>query len=104
VEEHAGAADLPHGPLFGVSDYAVFHGMAEKAGFRDSAVRELPTAWRTPSVDSFLAAFGDWANLEIFPADVRSAIENTVRERAGGYLDGGVYTMPNPAILISAVK
>jgi len=104
VEEHAGAADLPHGPLFGVSDFTVFHGMARDAGFRDSSVKEIPIAWRTHSIDSFLAAFRDWANLEAFPRDVRHAIECTVRERAGAYRRDDVFTMPNPAILVSAVK
>ena len=104
VEEHAGAAELPNGPLFGVSDFAVFHTMARDAGFRDSSVRELQIAWRTDSIDPFLSAFRDWANLEEFPTDVRSAIEATVRERASVYRRGDVFEMPNPAILVSAVK
>jgi len=104
VEEHAGVAELPHGPLFGVSDFAVFHEMTRDAGFRDSSVKELQIAWRTHSIDSFLAAFRDWANLEAFPNDVRYAIEGTVRERAGVYRRGDSFTMPNPAILMSAVK
>jgi len=104
VEEHAEAAELPHGPLFGVSDFAVFHGMAAQAGFRDSAVRELPIAWRTPSLDSFLAAFRDWANLEAFPSDVQRAIEASVREQGAAYRRGEVFTIPNPAILVTAVK
>jgi len=104
VEEHAGAAELPHGPLFGVSDFAVFHGMAADAGFRDSSVQELQIAWRTPSIDSFLAAFRDWAHLEVFPSDVRHAIEGTMRERAGAYRSSDTFTIPNPAILVSAAK
>lgn len=104
VEEHIGTAELPHGPLFGVSDFAVFHGMATAAGFRDSSVRELQIAWQTPSIDSFLAAFRDWANLEVFPSDVRHAIEGAVRERAGAYRSGDIFTIPNPAILVSAAK
>jgi SAM-dependent methyltransferase len=104
VEEHAGTAELPHGPLFGISDFTVFHKIARDAGFGDSSVRELQLAWRTHSIDSFLAAFRDWANLEAFPNDVRQAIEATVRERSGAYRHGDTFTMPNPAILVSAVK
>jgi ubiquinone/menaquinone biosynthesis C-methylase UbiE len=59
VEEHAGAAELPHGPLFGVSDFTVFHEMVRDAGFRDSSVRELQIAWRTHSIDSF------WSGLAV---------------------------------------
>ena len=104
VEAHAGAAELPHGPLFGVSDFAVFHAMARDAGFRDSSVRELQIAWRTDSIDSFLAAFRDWAALDTFPTEIRNSIESTVRENAAAYRHGDAFTMPNPAILVSAVK
>jgi hypothetical protein len=104
VEEHAGSAELPHGPLFGVSDFAVLQSIAHGAGFRDPSVRELDIAWRTPSLDPFLAAFRDWANLVAFPKNVQDAIEVTVRERATAYRSGGDFTMPNPAILLSALK
>lgn len=104
VEEHAGEAELPHGPLFGVSDFAVFHRMAHQAGFRDSSVKELDIAWRTRSLEPYLTSFRDWANLGAFPENVRDAIEETVQKRAVGYRSNGSYTLPNPAILISAVK
>lgn len=104
VEEHAGAAELPHGPLFGVSDFAVFHDMLQEAGFRDTSVKELDISWQTRSLEPYLTAFRDWANLEAFPEDVRNAIETTVRERAPAYKADGIFTMPNPAILISATK
>lgn len=104
VEEHAGAAELPNGPLFGVSDFAVFHRMARDAGFRGSSVRELPIAWQTPSLESFLAAFRAWANLDTFPTDISNVIEATVRKNAGVYRRGDAFTMPNPALLVSAIK
>lgn len=104
VEEHGGAAELPHGPLFGVSDFEVFHQMLGDAGFRDCRVHELQIAWRMRSIDSLLAAFRDWADMEAFPSDVRDVIEGTVRERAGAYLRGDAFVIPNPAILMSAVR
>lgn len=104
VGEHAGTAELPHGPLFAVSDFQVFHQMLRDAGFRDSSVRELQTVWRMHSIDSFLAAFRDWAQLDAFPNDVRDRIEATVRERATAFRSGDILEMPNPAILLSAAK
>lgn len=103
-EAHAGAAELPHGPLFGVSDFAFYHRMAREAGFHDSSVKELPIVWQTPSLDPYLASFGDWANLDIFAQDIQAAIQATVRESAAAYQSNGLYTLPNPAILVSAVK
>ncbi len=37
VEEHANPEELPHGPLFGVSEFDVFHRMMSDVGFRDPA-------------------------------------------------------------------
>lgn len=104
VEEHAGSAELPHGPLFGVSDFDVFHQMAADAGFRDSSVTEIPIAWRTPSIDYYLDSFRDWADLNAFPESICQQIESTVQARAESYRSGNGYALPNPAILITAVK
>ena len=78
--------------------------MLREAGFCDSSVRELPTVWRMRSIDFFLAAFREWAQLDAFPIDVRDKIEATVRERARTYRSSDGFTVPNPAILLSAVK
>jgi len=104
VAELAAYAELPHGPLFGVSDFDVFRQMMNDAGFRDPAVSELPIAWRTASIDSFLGAFSDWADLSAVPREIRDRIEATITERAIAYRSGNTFVMPNPAILISAVK
>ncbi|UCF37681.1 MAG: class I SAM-dependent methyltransferase [Acidobacteriota bacterium] len=104
VEEHCGASELPHGPLFGVSDFEFLHTMVRDTGFCESSVRELDIAWRLGSLEPFLAAFGAWANMDAFPSEIRTAIEDTVRERANDYVSDDGFVMPNPAILISAVK
>jgi ubiquinone/menaquinone biosynthesis C-methylase UbiE len=104
VTEHAGTAELPNGPLFGISDFDVFHQMLRDAGFRDSSVRELRIVWRMRTIDSFLAAFGDWAQLDTFPTDIRDRIDATVRERAVAYRTSDGFAIPNPAILLSAAK
>ena len=104
VEEHAGSAQLPHGPLFGISDFDVFRQMIRDAGFRESHVHEIDIAWRTPDIETYLNSFADWANLEEFPESTRGAIESTVRESAEQHRSGALFVLPNPAILVSAVK
>jgi SAM-dependent methyltransferase len=98
------AGELPHGPLFGVSDFEVFRGMAGRAGFRDPIVQELPIYWTMSSIDSFLGAFADWAHMEALPENIRAAVEASVRQGAVAYQSAGKLRIPNPAILISAVK
>ena len=104
MERQGLAGELPHGPLFGVSDFLVYEGMATAAGFRDPLVRELPIAWTMSSVDSLLAAFGDWANLEALSSGTRRAVECDIRQASRSYESGGKLTIPNPAILVSARK
>lgn len=104
MEKHSGPHELPYGPLFGVSDFAVFHRMLHEAGFRDTSVTELDISWRMSSIDSFLHAFRDWANMDVFPSTVRDAVEETVREGARAFESGGVLAIPNPAILVAATK
>jgi SAM-dependent methyltransferase len=104
VGEHGNAQELPHGPLFGVSDFEVFHRLLREAGFRQPAVAELPIAWRMSSIDSLLAAFADWAGMDTFPPTMRAAIEASVRDKARAYEARGALMIPNPAILASAVR
>ncbi|MCA9751213.1 MAG: methyltransferase domain-containing protein [Gemmatimonadetes bacterium] len=101
VGEHAGAAELPHGPLFGVSDHDVFHRLATDAGFSATRITDLPLAWWTRSLDPYWRAFHAWAGLDAMPAQTRDAIEGTVRKNADAYRAGEGFVIPNPAILIS---
>ena len=104
VEQHGSPEELPHGPLFGVSDFEVYHGMMGDAGFHNSSVTELAISWKTSSIETILHSFGDWAQMETFPESVRNAIETAVQENAKSYESGGTLTIPNPAILVSATK
>ena len=104
VEEHAGAAELPHGPLFGVSEFDAFRDLVAGAGFRDSHVEEIEIAWRTPTLDTVLAAFSDWAAMDTFPDDVSAKIRDSVRRNGLDFQRDGEFVMPNPAILVSATK
>lgn len=101
---HMGTAELPNGPLFGVSDFAVFDRLVRAAGFRDATVAEVPIAWRTTSIDTVIAGFAAWAQMDAWPTAGRAAVEADVRVAARAYETDGVLTMPNPVILVAAVK
>jgi SAM-dependent methyltransferase len=103
MEEHADL-ELPHGPLFGVSDFTTFHKMLRNAGFHDSAVTELNLVWRISSIDSYLDACRAWSNLDALPDSKQAAVEAAVRDSAKKLATGGLLTVPNPAILATAVK
>ena len=92
VAAHLGTAELPNGPHFGVSDFAAYDRLVRAAGFGDATTEEVPIAWRTASVDTVLADFGDWAQMDAWPAGGRA------------YEVEGVLTIPNPVILVAAVR
>lgn len=103
MEKHSNL-ELPHGPLFGVSDPTTFHDMLNRAGFHDSSVSDLEIEWRISSIDTYLSVFRAWANLDALAESVRTAVETTVRESANGLNKEGVLALQNPAILIFARK
>lgn len=104
VEEHAGGAELPHGPLFGVTDPETLAALFTDAGFSDVSIERLPTVWRMESVDSLLRAFRTWAQLDTFPKEIQTSIEASVRSAASAYEKDGGLEIPNPMLLISATK
>ena len=104
IEKHGNLQDLPHGPLFGMSDFDVFHRMVREAGFHDSTVTEHDIAWQVGSAEQLLESFAAWAQMDAYPKSVREAVENTVRENAKPFESDGTLTLPNPAILVSATK
>lgn len=104
VEEHAGAAELPHGPLFGVTDSEALSALFVNAGFSDVTIERVPAKWRMNSVDVLLRAFGTWAQLDTFPRDLQTAIEDSVRSAASAYESGDGLEIPNPMLLIAGTK
>lgn len=104
VQAHAEAVELPHGPLFGVSDFDVFRSMLQEAGFRESQVIELKIAWRMTNINPLLDGFVDWSNMTTFPNTMREAIESSVREASVAYENNGQLVIPNPVILVSATR
>lgn len=104
VEEHAGSAELPHGPLFGVTDDETLSSLFTTAGFSDVEIETIETTWKMPTIDPLLRAFGTWAQLDSFPADTRTAIEASVRAAARAYETEAGLAVPNPMLLIAASK
>lgn len=104
VEEHAGAAELPHGPLFGITDEEALAQLFTDAGFSDVSFETVDTSWRMTSVESLLRAFATWAQLDSFPIGTRRAIEESVCSAAAAYDTGDGLTIPNPMLLIVATK
>lgn len=104
MENHAEAVELPHGPLYGVSDFNLFREMMQKAGFHDVTIIDLDITWKISSIESYLEVFKAWGNLYELTDSIRTAVEMEVRESAQQLESGGTLELSNPAVLVSAVK
>jgi len=104
VEAHGSLEDLPHGPLFGVTDLSIYKDMLGQAGLTDFAFAMEPTMWHAPSADPVVRSFWNWGNMSTLPADVWGRIESATRENLRAYERDGALAMPHEALIGSAAR
>jgi ubiquinone/menaquinone biosynthesis C-methylase UbiE len=104
VEEHHTVDDLPHGPLFGVTDLDIHSGMLENGGLCNPEFEFKEFTWKTESPMPVLNSFVGWANLASFPEDLRRKIEETTLENLEQYKTEDGYEFPHKVLIGSAVK
>ncbi|MHC4946839.1 MAG: class I SAM-dependent methyltransferase [Planctomycetota bacterium] len=104
VETHHSLDELPHGPLFGVTDLDLYESMLRAGGLTDPAFELRDITWRTASLDPIVASFRTWGNLAALPPDVQDRIEATAREHLEAYRREGAYAFPHEVLLGRAAK
>lgn len=104
VTAHHDLGELPHGPLFGVTERSIYEPMLQGAGFTDCRLAIHETAWRTESIDTILRAFWDWGNMAALPAETQDKIRESTRENARPFARNGGYVFPHSALVGSALK
>lgn len=103
VEAHHSANELPHGPLFGVTDLNVYRSLLESAGFVDCRFDFREITWRAATADPVVEAFRTWGNIGALPEDVQERIAADTR----GNLEAcrqpdGSFAFPHEVLLGSA--
>jgi ubiquinone/menaquinone biosynthesis C-methylase UbiE len=104
VAEHHSADELPHGPLFGVTDLAVYESMLASMGLADCKFEFREISWRSPSIEPVLKSFWQWGNMAELPADLQARIEETTRRNLEQYEVDGGYSLPHEALIGSAAR
>lgn len=104
VEAHHDLAELPHGPLFGITNRDVYEPMLAKAGMEIRQLAVHDTTWRTDSLDPVLRGFWTWGNMASLPPETQAKIEETTRKNAQQYEQDGRFVFPHSALVCSAVK
>lgn len=99
VEEHHDLDDLPHGPLFGMTDRSVYEGMLTEGGLTDSQLDFHEIVWRTESIEPVVRAFMEWGNISALPGDVAAKIESSARQNMQAYQQGSSFAFPHTALM-----
>lgn len=104
VEAHHDIAELPHGPLFGVTELSVYEPMLTQAGLEDCELTTHDLTWDTVSLDPVLRGFWDWGNMAALPSEIQEKIKETTRENVQPYEQDGRFALPHTALLGRAVR
>jgi SAM-dependent methyltransferase len=104
VEAHHDIAELPHGPLFGVTEHGVYEPLLTQAGLEDCQLTTHDVTWITESLDSVLRGFWDFGNMAALPSEIQEKIRETTRENAQPYKQDGQYVLPHTALLVTALR
>jgi SAM-dependent methyltransferase len=104
VVAHHDLAELPHGPLFGVTERSVYEPLLTQAGLTDCRLTMHDVTWEMDSLDPLLQGFWDWGNMSALPLEVQAKIRETTRANSQAFNKDGVFVFPHTALLGVALK
>ena len=99
VQAHHTIEALPQGPLFGVTDPAVYEGLAHEAGLQGLQLTKHDVSWEMDRLDPLLRGLCDWGNIAALPRPVQDRIEATTRTNAAAYQRSGRFVFPHSVLL-----
>ncbi len=103
VEEHHSVEELPHGPLFGVTDLDVHRAMLDAGGFADAEFQFRPFVWKTATPKPVLDSFITWGNLRALPDNIANKVAESTLRNLEQFRVGDGYEFPHE-VLVAAVK
>jgi SAM-dependent methyltransferase len=104
VLAHYDLEELPHGPLFGVTERSVYEPLLTQAALTDCQLSVHEVTWKANSLDPILKGFWDWGNMAALPAETQMRIRESTRENAQPYRRDGGYAFPHSILFGSALK
>jgi SAM-dependent methyltransferase len=99
VDEHHELEELPHGPLFGVTDLDLYGSLLRAAGLTEPAFEFHKITWRTETLDPVLQSFWTWGAMHALPQELQDRIEAATREGLEMYRQGDGYALPHEVLL-----
>ncbi len=104
VEKHHSLDELPHGPLFGVTDLTVYESMLSSSGLTDFGFDIRDITWRTKTLDPVVKSFWNWGNMGALPLDLQEKIKATTQANLAAFKTDDGYAFPHKTLLGWAAK
>ena len=101
---HHELSELPHGPLFGITDFDAYNRLVRKAGLKNFNLEKLNTNWKMDSLEPLINGCWDWGNLFLFPESKQRDIKIDFIKNCESYKKGIEYSFPHSAIIGYAEK
>ena len=101
---HHELSALPHGPLFGVTDFETYDELATQANLKNFKLEKLDTQWKMDSLDPLINGCWDWGNLHLFPKEKQQAIKADFIKNCEPFRKENGYSFPHSAMIGYAEK
>ena len=104
VMTHHELAELPHGPLFGVTERSIYEPLLTQARLTDCRLTLHDVTWEMDSLDPLLQGFWDWGNMSALPLEVQAKIRETTRANSQAFNKDGMFVFPHTVLRGVALK
>ena len=101
---HHELSELPHGPLFGVTDKETFQPFISNANLKDFELTLHNTTWNCSTLQPVIDGWWDWGNLHEFQQEKQDNIKTDFIEKCKPFAHENGYSFPHSAILGLATK
>lgn len=101
---HHELSALPHGPLFGVTDFDTYNTFVSNASLKNFELEKLDTAWNMQTLAPLMNGCWDWGNLSVFPENKQNDIKNDVIKNCESFKTENGYSFPHSAMIGYAEK
>lgn len=101
---HHEFSDLPHGPLYGVTDYETFQDLTEKGGLSNFELSNHKTAWQCKTLEPVIEGLWTWGNLSAFPKEKQDKIREDMIKNCEPFETEEGFSFSHSAIVGCAIK
>ena len=103
VVAHFELGELPHGPLFGITEHSVFDKLLTEANLTNCTLSIKELQWNMNNLEPLIEGFWDWGNMNALPTETQQRIKNTTAENSDPFKQVEGYAFPHAILFGSAI-